>query len=110
MIITFEKEYLRELYEKGVSSDKKHRFQPEVVRAYAKCIYRLEEADTLEALYRYRSLCLEALQGNKSGLFSIRVNLRYRIEFEIKQVVSEEKLVETKITICNIVELSNHYQ
>ena len=38
MVLNFEKEYLRELYEKGKSSDKKHRFQPEIIRAYAKCV------------------------------------------------------------------------
>jgi proteic killer suppression protein len=31
MEITFEKEYLRELYESGTATDKKHRFQPDVV-------------------------------------------------------------------------------
>jgi proteic killer suppression protein len=37
MIVTFEQEYLRELYEEGKASDKKHRFQPQIVskvRAY----------------------------------------------------------------------------
>ncbi|MEA4904731.1 MAG: addiction module killer protein, partial [Petrimonas sp.] len=28
MIVSFEKEYLRDLYEKGKTTDKKHRFQP----------------------------------------------------------------------------------
>ena len=35
MLVTFEKEYLRELYEKGQASDKKHRYQPQIVRKYA---------------------------------------------------------------------------
>ena len=34
MIVTFEQEYLRSLYEKGKTDDKKHRFQPEIVRKY----------------------------------------------------------------------------
>jgi len=29
MIVSFEKQYLCDLYEKGQSSDKKHRFQPQ---------------------------------------------------------------------------------
>lgn len=40
----------------------------------------------------------------KKGLFSIRANLDYRIEFTIKETIEEQIL-----TICNIVELSNHY-
>lgn len=38
MIVTFEEIYLRELYEKGTSGDKKHRYQPEIVRRYRHCI------------------------------------------------------------------------
>jgi proteic killer suppression protein len=33
MIVTFEQEYLRELYEEGKASDKKQRFQPQIVRS-----------------------------------------------------------------------------
>ncbi len=36
---------------------------------------------------------------------SIRVNDQYRIEFTVEQVSSE-----TVVTICNILELSNHYK
>ena len=32
MYIEFDKDYLRELYTDGKTSDKKHRYQPEVVR------------------------------------------------------------------------------
>jgi proteic killer suppression protein len=105
MNITFEKEYLRELYETGKTTDKKHRFQPEIIKAYTKCIYRMQEAITPEALYRYQSLNFEALQGDKKGLYSVRVNLQYRIEFEIQ--AENEDIV---ITVCNIIELSNHYK
>jgi proteic killer suppression protein len=34
MIVTFEEMYLRELYENGKTSDKKHRFQPDIVKRY----------------------------------------------------------------------------
>lgn len=37
-------------------------------------------------------------------MFSVRVNDKYRIEFTLNES-SEEHL----LTICNIVELSNHY-
>ena len=38
MIVTFEKEYLRDLYEKGQVSDKKHRFQPQIVKKYTRIV------------------------------------------------------------------------
>lgn len=38
MFVTFEEVYLRDLYEKGKTDDKKHRYQPDVIRRYQKCI------------------------------------------------------------------------
>ena len=105
MEITFDKEYLKELYETGKTKDKKHRFQPQTIRKYCKTLDLLESVSVVEDLFRYHGLHYEALHGNKEGLESVRVDDRYRIEFKTKQVVSE-----TVITICNIIELSNHYQ
>lgn len=105
MVVTYEEDYLKELYETGTTSNKKYRFQPEIVRAYAKCIYRLEEVDKPEALYKYHSLNFEALKGDKKGLYSIRVNDKYRIEFTI-----EDDGAEPITKICNILDLSNHYK
>ena len=110
MLVTFEKEYLHELYETGKTSEKKYRFQPEIIRAYAKCVYRLEEAIVPEELYKYPSLHFKTLKGDKQGLFFVRINNQYRIEFEISPVVVHEEIAETKIIICNIIELSNHYE
>lgn len=36
MFVTFEKTYLQDLYEKGKTSDKKHRYQPDIVNRYVK--------------------------------------------------------------------------
>lgn len=104
MVITFEKDYLRELYEKGKCSDKKYRFQPQIVRVFQRRIQTLLSATSPESLYQFNSLNFEALKGDKAGLFSIRINMKYRIEFSIIRE-SEEPL----IIICIIVELSNHY-
>jgi proteic killer suppression protein len=52
MEIVFEKEYLSEMYYTGKSSDKKHRFQPQVVRKYQRCIDLLEGATSIETLYQ----------------------------------------------------------
>lgn len=105
MIVTFEKKYLQELYEKGKSSDKKHRFQPDIVRRYIDRINILKNNDSIESLFLIKSLHYEVLRGDKAGISSIRVNDQYRIEFS---VAKEGK--EPLITICNILELSNHYK
>lgn len=105
MEINFEKEYLRQLYETGKTTNKKYRFQPQIVSGYQMRIKILEQADCIEDLFRFRSLNYEVLKGDKAGISSIRVNDQYRIEFTVKQISSE-----TVVTICNILELSNHYK
>jgi len=105
MDITFEKDYLCEMYQTGKTTDKKHRFQPAIIRKYIRIIdLMISQPDTV-ALAKYNSLNYEKLKGDKAGLSSIRVNDQYRIEFE-------EKTVENQIVavICNITELSNHYK
>ena len=99
------KKYLEELYINGKTSDKKHRFQPQIIAKYRKTIDLLESLSTAEDLYRYHSLRYEKLQGDKAGLESVRVNDQYRIEFKTTKVVSE-----IVVTVCNVIELSNHYK
>lgn len=77
MIIVFEKPYLRELYQKGKTRDKKYRFQPQIVSKFIRVI----------------------------NLISVRVNDQYRIEFT--EAMESGKQIAT---ICNITDLSNHYQ
>lgn len=105
MEIKFEKKYLEELYLNGKTSDKKHRFQPQIIAKYRKTIDLLESLTVVEDLYRYHSLNYEVLVGDKAGMESVRVNDQYRIEFKTTKVVSE-----IVVTLCNISELSNHYK
>lgn len=102
--MTFEEDYLCELFEHGRCSDKKHRYQPQIVKRYRRRVEQLKAAPRPETLYQLHSLNFEALKGDKAGLFSIRVNDQYRIEFTMN--IDSENPV---LTICNIVELSNHY-
>jgi len=104
MIVTFEKTYLKELYENGKTSDKKHRFQPSIVKRYKDRINYLMRSSSKEELYPIKSLHFEALQGDKKGKFSVKVNDQYRIEF-----TSAENTKQPVLTIRNIVEISNHY-
>ncbi len=105
MKIKFTKDYLKELYEDGKSSNKKHRFQKDIIKRYKNTIDKLRVANKIEDLYPIKSLNYEKLSGDKNGLESVRVNDKYRIEF-ISSIEGEEP---NTITICQIVELSNHY-
>lgn len=105
MEILFDKEYLRQLYEDGKCKDKKHRFQPQVVKKYTKVVDLMIASPNTFSLAKYNSLRYEKLVGDKIGISSVRVNDQYRIEF-IEQVEDSE----TFATICNLIELSNHYQ
>jgi proteic killer suppression protein len=104
MEIVFDKKYLSDLYYTGKTTDKKHRFQPDVVKRYKLRIETLESAKNIEDLFQINSLHYEVLKGDKQGISSIRVNNQYRIEFTTSSAESE-----TIVTICNILELSNHY-
>lgn len=102
MEITFEQDYLRELYYDGEAKDKQHRYQPNIVKKYVRVVNILDSVDKAVDLYRYRSLHYEKLVGNKAGLESVRVNDQYRVEFKTS--------ANGGITICNITELSKHYK
>ena len=104
MVVTFEEEYLKDLYEKGKCSNKKHRYPPQVIEKYQRRVDTLQSVETPEKLYQFNSLHFEALQGDKNGRYSIRVDLKYRIEFTLNSTEEEPVII-----ICNIVELSNHY-
>lgn len=104
MEIHFDKDYLSELYYKGKCSDKKHRFQPQVARNYVKRIITLADAPNIESLFVLNSLNYEVLSGNKAGLSSVRIDQKYRLEFKV------ELNGRPVITVCNIMDITNHYK
>ena len=104
MEVYFDKKYLRDLYVTG-TADKKHRFQPQIVRKYIRVIDLMRDTSSVLGLMRYNALNYERLEGDKAGLSSVRVNDQYRIEFE-----EHVRDGETVATICNITDLTNHYK
>ena len=86
MVITFEKEYLQELYVNGKALNKKHRFQPDVVSRYIKVVNTMKNVTNVLELARYNGLHYEHLTGDKNGYSSVRINNKYRIEFEERTV------------------------
>lgn len=105
MYIEYDQEYLWELYTKGKTSDKKHRYQPEVIRGYQKAVFVLSSAKRIEDLFLNHSLNYEALQGDKKGISSVRINKKYRLEFTVKEIKHEQI-----ITCCRLLDISNHYK
>ena len=103
MEVRFNETYLKELYTEA-KCDKKHRFQPQISRKYIRIVDLMVSEANILGLMKYNSLRYEKLVGNKQGLSSVRINDQYRIEFE-----EHIKDGETIATICNITDLSNHY-
>ena len=81
-------------------------FNLHVIKKYKDAIDKLRAVNQIEDLFPIKSLNYEKLKGDKKGLESIRINQKYRIEF-ISSIEGEEP---NCITICSIVELSNHYK
>ena len=106
MDILFEKKYLKELYETGKTTDKKYRFQPQVINGYLKCVRVLHDAQRMEELFRFNSLNYEKLTGDKKGLSSLRVNNQYRLEFREISSRADESIIE----ICSLIDITNHYK
>lgn len=103
MEIEFEKEYLQDLYEEGKTKKKKYRFQPQVIKGYKKAIDIMKNVNRIEDLFLFDNLNYEKLSG--TDIESVRANNQYRIEFRSR---IEEGI--KSITICSIIELSNHYK
>lgn len=104
MIVVFNEEYLQALYCKGISDDKKHRFQPWIIVKYQSIIKLLIHASSINVIKKFNSLNYEELKGDKNRISSIRLNKQYRILLTVKDDS------ERKITICNIIGISNHYK
>ena len=105
MIVTFEEDYLKELYEEGKCHDKHHRFQPQIARKNTRTVDLMKQLSHLIGLAQYAGLHYEALHGDKEGLSSVRVNDQYRIEF--REILDGDKAIAE---VVSITDLSNHYK
>ena len=103
MIIKFANSYLKKLYSNEQVKGKPV-YGSEVVEKFRERVLLMEQLESTKHLRQYKSLHFEALKGNKKGLYSIRVNKQYRIEFHI------EKDTLTLMEIVLIEELSKHYE
>lgn len=105
MLVEYAKDYLRELFEGKEAHSKKYRFQQEIVNGYRKVVSAIKTARHPKDLISNKGLKFEALKESKGEIYSVRANSKYRVLFTIRQE-GETKVV----TICRILELSNHYK
>lgn len=103
MEVHFRNAYLEKLYA-GWPVSGKPRYSEEVIEKFRKKVVLLKNLESTSELRQFRSLNFEALKGDKKGLFSIRVDQKYRLEFTI------EKNRVTLLEIIYIEDLSNHYR
>ncbi len=83
MIVKLKNDYLRKLYaDEPVKG--KPLYNKEVVKKFQERILLMELVESTKGLGEFKSLHFEALQGDKKGLFSIRINKQYRLEFSIE--------------------------
>lgn len=104
MIIEYDQKYLEELYLDSKSSDKKHRYQPQVITKYQRRIDTLIAANRIEDLFVFNSLNFESIDS-ANNLYSIRIDYHYRLILKITMTQTEPV-----VTIARIIEISNHYQ
>lgn len=88
MQVTFASEYLEKLYHQQNQTGKP-RYNAIVIEIYIRRIDQFIAAENSNELRQIKSLHFEALKGNKKGLYSVRVNLQYRIEFRLNYDAGE---------------------
>ncbi len=103
MKVQFKDMYLKKLYANEQIKGKPI-YPLEIVESFKEKVLLMEQLINTKQLRAYKSLHFEALKGNKKGLYSIRVNKQYRIEFSIEN--NSIILVE----IILIEALSKHYK
>jgi proteic killer suppression protein len=106
MVLEFEKEYLHQLFVEGETKEKKHRFQPQIIKQYTKTVNTLRSAPNIEFLYKLKSLHYEKKSGDLQDIEAVWINDQYRLEFKSHVEDAEPDI----ITICSLIDLSNHYK
>ena len=99
----FNNGYLEKLY-MGLPVSGKPRYTEEVTDKFRKKVIILVNVQNIVQLRNFKSLNFEALKGDEKGLYSIRVNWEYRLEFSIER----ERILLHEVIY--IEDLSNHYK
>ncbi len=103
MLVSFANDYLERFYHQQELPGKP-KYDQSVVEVYIRRIDQFIAAEDSNELGQLKSLHFEALRGDKKGLYSVRVNRQYRIEFRLNYDAGE------RVEIVTVEELSNHYR
>ena len=103
MEVFFTNTNLEKIYA-GLPVTGKLKYSNQVIEKFKAKVEILKNVESSNELKNFRSLNFEALKGDKKGLYSIRVDFKYRLVFTIEK--NKIKLSE----IIFIDNLSNHYK
>ena len=103
MEVQFNNGYLEKLFT-GLPVSGKPRYTEDVIEKFRKKIVILVNIENITQLRNFKALNFEALKGDKKGLYSIRVDLKYRLEFSIEK----DRILLRDVVF--IEDLSNHYK
>jgi proteic killer suppression protein len=95
-----DKELLK-LYESGRS--KKLRLPENVIEKFFATIQKIESATSIHDFWENSGLKFEKLKGFKNR-YSMRLNIKYRLEIEVSWINSEQTIGD-----FTILEISSHY-
>ena len=102
MLIRFNNQYLQKLYE-GKPVPGKLQFSEVIIIKFKKTILKMQYASDSRELRKFKGLNFESLKGNLKGYYSVRVDLKYRLIFQIEQ----ERIIKI-IEVIIIEDLSKH--
>lgn len=103
MLIKFNNAYLEKLYT-GKPVKGKPIYSNDLIEKFKKKVLIIQQTENSVKLRAFKSLHFEALKGDKKGLYSIRIDKQYRLEFRL------ENDMVTLVEIALIEALSKHYE
>ena len=103
MVVKFENDYLQNLYE-GNQLKGKPKYSDPVIRSFILKVNIMKNVENSNSLTQFKGLNFEELKGNRKGIYSIRIDRSYRLEFRL------EKDMISLVEIALIDDLTNHYQ
>jgi toxin HigB-1 len=107
MKVKFSKKELEAFYATPLENLKgKLPFSKDIIKQYKKKVQVFISVESVNDLKQFRSLNFEALQGDRDGQFSIRLNIQYRLIFTVEREKNGDYVLE--IIILN--EISKHYE
>ena len=107
MNVEFEKDYLADLYEKGKMTDKKHRFQPNIVKGYLKCVKVLMNISRMEDLFTLKIKDMGKLANNLQSFTPYHPGELVKDELEYRAIKQKDFAEKFNISYSVLNEVLN---